>query len=328
MVGIIYEARPNVTIDAAAVCLKSGNAVILRGGSESLQSNLVLADAMSASLQENGIPADALQMVRSTGHEAVEAMLQMDQYIDVLDTRGGKGLIQAVAAGTRIPVIKHYEGICHLYIAADAPEDMAVRVAVNSKVQRVEVCNALETLLVDQAAADRLLPPLLQAFQEKNVELRGCERTRTLVPALAAGGGLAHRVPGAGVVRTGGGWHEEAIESTSTPMDLDTQTRSSPVGAAGAAFCGCRFCPCRECVHPVVRRRRLWHGRRGRHQHRQTMACGPVGVNELTSYKWVVAGAAHQELRLGETGTVKHRTMGPQSGAKQRAQAASKHCTA
>ncbi|NLP10349.1 glutamate-5-semialdehyde dehydrogenase, partial [bacterium] len=127
VVGIIYEARPNVTTDAAAVCLKSGNAVILRGGSESLQSNLVLADAMSASLQENGVPAAALQIVRSTGHEAVEAMLQMDQYIDVLIPRGGKGLIEAVARGTRIPVIKHYEGICHLYLAADAPESMAVK---------------------------------------------------------------------------------------------------------------------------------------------------------------------------------------------------------
>jgi glutamate-5-semialdehyde dehydrogenase len=194
-----------------------------------LQSNLVLADAMSASLQENGIPADALQMVRSTGHEAVEAMLQMDQYIDVLIPRGGKGLIQAVAAGTRIPVIKHYEGICHLYIAADAPEDMAVRVAVNSKVQRVEVCNALETLLVDQAAADRLLPPLLQAFQEKNVELRGCERTRTLVPALKAAVEEDWRTEYLAPVLSVRWWMaSRRPSSTSTPMDLDTQTRSSP----------------------------------------------------------------------------------------------------
>jgi len=297
VVGIIYEARPNVTTDAAAVCLKSVNAVILRGGSESLQSNLVLADAMSASLQENGIPADALQMVRSTGHEAVEAMLQMDQYIDVLIPRGGKGLIQAVAAGTRIPVIKHYEGICHLYIEADAPEDMAVRVAVNSKVQRVEVCNALETLLVDQAAADRLLPPLLQAFQEKNVELRGCERTRTLVPALKAAveedwrteylapvlsvrvvDGIEEAIEH---INTYGSGHTDAIVTQSLPLAqrfvaavdsgsvlVNASTRLSGGGDYGmGAVVGIST----DKLH----------------------ARGPVGVNELTSYKWVVYGDGH-----------------------------------
>jgi len=297
VVGIIYEARPNVTTDAAAVCLKSGNAVILRGGSESLQSNLVLADAMSASLQENGIPADALQIVRSTGHEAVEAMLQMDQYIDVLIPRGGKGLIQAVARGTRIPVIKHYEGICHLYLAADAPEAMAVNVAVNSKIQRVEVCNALETLLVDQEAAGRLLPPLVQAFREKNVELRGCERTRALVPGLKAAVEedwrteylapvLSVRVVD-GVeeaiehINTYGSGHTDAIVTQNLPLAqrfvaavdsgsvlVNASTRLSGGGDYGmGAVVGIST----DKLH----------------------ARGPVGVHELTSYKWVVYGDGH-----------------------------------
>lgn len=297
VVGIIYEARPNVTTDAAAVCLKSGNAVILRGGSESLQSNLVLADAMSASLQENGVPAAALQIVRSTGHEAVEAMLQMDQYIDVLIPRGGKGLIEAVARGTRIPVIKHYEGICHLYLAADAPESMAVKVAVNSKMQRVEVCNALETLLVDQEAADRLLPPLVKAFQEKNVELRGCERTRALVPDLKAAVEedwrteylapvLSIRVVD-GVekaidhINTYGSGHTDAIVTQSLPLAqrfvaavdsgsvlVNASTRLSGGGDYGmGAVVGIST----DKLH----------------------ARGPVGVNELTSYKWVVYGDGH-----------------------------------
>ncbi len=297
VVGIIYEARPNVTTDAAAVCLKSGNAVILRGGSESFQSNLVLADAMSASLQESGIPAEALQIVRSTGHEAVEAMLQMDQYIDVLIPRGGKGLIQAVARGTRIPVIKHYEGICHLYLAADAPEAMAVKVAVNSKVQRVEVCNALETLLVDQEAAGRLLPPLVQAFQEKNVELRGCERTRALVPNLNAAVEedwrteylapvLSVRVVD-GVeeaiehINTYGSGHTDAIVTQSLPLAqrfvaavdsgsvlVNASTRLSGGGDYGmGAVVGIST----DKLH----------------------ARGPVGINELTSYKWVVYGDGH-----------------------------------
>jgi len=186
VIGIIYESRPNVTTDAASVCLKSGNAVILRGGSESLRTNIVLADAMIDALTENGVPEHAVQIIRMPGHEAVDELLKLHDYIDVLIPRGGKSLIERIATGTRIPVIKHYEGICHLYLAEDAPEEMAVALSVNSKCQRVEVCNALETLLVDEKAARRLLPALVKAFAENDVELRGCERTRRIVREMKA----------------------------------------------------------------------------------------------------------------------------------------------
>jgi glutamate-5-semialdehyde dehydrogenase len=184
VIGIIYESRPNVTTDAAAVCLKSGNAVILRGGSESLRTNIVLADAMIEATKDEGLPEHALQIIRVPGHESVNELLQLDKFIDVLIPRGGKGLIERIAQGTRIPVIKHYEGVCHLYLADDAPDEMAVKLAMNSKLQKVEVCNALETLLVDAQCADRILPKLVAAFRERGTELRGCEHTRTIVPQI------------------------------------------------------------------------------------------------------------------------------------------------
>lgn len=186
VVGIIYESRPNVTSDAAGVCIKSGNAVILRGGSEALRTNLRLADALIEGAVSAGLPRDAIQIIRTPGHEAVGELLQMDDYIDVLIPRGGKDLIQRIAAGTRIPVIKHYDGICHLYLAADADPQMAVALAVNSKCQSVQVCNALETLLVDGESAALLLPLLKAAFDERQIELRGCPRSLARLPGIAA----------------------------------------------------------------------------------------------------------------------------------------------
>ncbi|OAI06367.1 gamma-glutamyl-phosphate reductase [Methylomonas methanica] len=185
VIGIIYESRPNVTTDAAGVCIKSGNAVILRGGSEALQTNTILTDAMIAGAVAAGLPEHAIQIIRTPGHEAVGELLKMDEYIDVLIPRGGKGLIKRIAEGTRIPVIKHYDGICHLYLAADADPEQAVALAVNSKCQSVQVCNALETLLVDSACAAQLLPLLQAAFTENRIELRGCEQTRKLLPDVA-----------------------------------------------------------------------------------------------------------------------------------------------
>ena len=181
VIAIIYEARPNVTTDAAAVALKSGNAVILKGGSESIRTNRVLAKAMREALVEAGLPADAVQLIERTDHGAVTELLQQDKFVDLVIPRGGKQLIRAVAEGTRIPVLKHYDGICHQYVAADADSAMAVAVVVNSKCQRVEVCNALETLLVDADGAERLLPPIAEALREQGVELRGCEETRKLL---------------------------------------------------------------------------------------------------------------------------------------------------
>ena len=186
VIAIIYEARPNVTTDAAAVALKSGNAVILKGGSESLRTNRVLAAAMRQAAEESGLPADAIQLIESTDHAVVGELLKQEEFIDLIIPRGGKSLIKAVSDGTRIPVLKHYDGICHLYAAEDADTDMTVSLTVNSKCQRVEVCNALETLLIDAKSAPRLLPAVASALGEKGVELRGCAECCALLPGIKA----------------------------------------------------------------------------------------------------------------------------------------------
>jgi len=186
VIGIIYESRPNVTTDAAAVCIKSGNAVILRGGSEAIKTNTLLTDAMIKGAVEAGLPEHAIQIIRIPGHEAVGELLKMDEYVDVLIPRGGKGLIKRIAEGTRIPVIKHYDGICHLYIAEDADRTQAVDLAINSKCQSIQVCNALETLLIDKKCAELILPLLQSAFNSNNIELRGCEQTQKILPGISA----------------------------------------------------------------------------------------------------------------------------------------------
>ena len=185
VIGIIYESRPNVTTDAAGVCIKSGNAIILRGGSEAILTNTLLTDAMIKGAVDAGLPQHAIQIIRTPGHEAVGELLKMDEYVDVLIPRGGKGLIKRIAEGTRIPVIKHYDGICHLYIAADADPTQAVDLAINSKCQSVQVCNALETLLVDKKCAEKMLPLLRTAFDSNNIELRGCEETQKLLQGIS-----------------------------------------------------------------------------------------------------------------------------------------------
>ncbi|MBE6391744.1 MAG: glutamate-5-semialdehyde dehydrogenase [Lentisphaerae bacterium] len=182
VIAMIYEARPNVTTDAAAVALKSGNAVILKGGSESLRTNRILAQAMRSAALEAGLPADAIQLIDTADRSAVTELLQQDAYVDLIIPRGGKSLIKAIAEGTRIPVLKHYDGICHQYIAADADENMAIQVVVNSKCQNVAVCNALETLLIDSAVSDAMLKNIANALQAHGVEIRGCADFCTRVP--------------------------------------------------------------------------------------------------------------------------------------------------
>ena len=184
VIAIIYEARPNVTTDAAAVALKSGNAVILKGGSESLRTNKVLAAAMREAAVESGLPADAIQLIESTDHAVVGDLLKQESCIDLIIPRGGKGLIKAISEGTRIPVLKHYDGICHLYAAEDADTEMSISLIVNSKCQRVEVCNALETLLIDSVSAPRLLPAIAGALRQQGVELRGCPECRAILPDM------------------------------------------------------------------------------------------------------------------------------------------------
>ena len=182
VIAMIYEARPNVTTDAAAVALKSGNAVILKGGSESLRTNLVLAEAMRSAAREAGLPEDAVQLIPTADRAAVAELLKQDRYIDLIIPRGGKSLIRAIAEGTRIPVLKHYDGICHQYVAADADPEMAVKLVVNSKCQNVAVCNALETLLVDASLPDAVMRKIADALRENGVEIRGCRRFCERVP--------------------------------------------------------------------------------------------------------------------------------------------------
>ena len=181
VIGIIYESRPNVTADAAALCLKSGNACILRGGSESIHSNKAIAACIRAGLETAGLPADAVQVIETTDRAAVGALLRLDDCIDVIVPRGGKGLIERIMAESRIPVIKHLDGICHVYIDDHCDLDKAQRIAINAKTQRYGVCNAMETLLVARRIAPIVLPELARELIRKGVELRGCERTREIV---------------------------------------------------------------------------------------------------------------------------------------------------
>ena len=185
VIGIIYESRPNVTIDAAALCLKSGNAAILRGGSEALHSNQALAAIIQAGLEQAGLPREAVQVVPTTDRAAVGALLRMPQYVDVIVPRGGKGLIERVSAESQIPVIKHLDGVCHVYVDGRADHDKALAIAVNAKTQRYGTCNTMETLLVHADRAESFLPPLAAALGEHAVALRGCARTRAILPDAA-----------------------------------------------------------------------------------------------------------------------------------------------
>lgn len=181
VVGIIYESRPNVTIDAASLCLKSGNATILRGGSEAIHSNQAIARCIQMGLAEAELPAAAVQVVETTDRAAVGALITMPEYVDVIVPRGGKGLIERISRDARVPVIKHLDGICHVFIDQAANVEKAIRVADNAKTQRYAPCNTMETLLVHEAIAARVLPPLAAIYRDKGVELRGCPRTRELL---------------------------------------------------------------------------------------------------------------------------------------------------
>ncbi|MBG6485377.1 glutamate-5-semialdehyde dehydrogenase [Pseudomonas aeruginosa] len=183
VVGIIYESRPNVTIDAASLCLKSGNATILRGGSEAIHSNPAIARCIQQGLAEAGLPAAAVQVVETTDRAAVGALISMPEYVDVIVPRGGKGLIERISREAKVPVIKHLDGICHVYIDVAADLDKAIRVADNAKTQRYAPCNTMETLLVHAGIAEHVLPPLATIYREKGVELRGDAATRALLGA-------------------------------------------------------------------------------------------------------------------------------------------------
>lgn len=183
VIGIIYESRPNVTVDAASLCLKSGNATILRGGSEAIHSNRAIAACVQEGLSAVGLPAACVQVIETTDRAAVGALLRAKDYVDVIIPRGGKSLIERVSQESLIPVIKHLDGICHVYIDDEADLEKAVNVALNAKTHRYGVCNAMETLLVADSVAARVLPLLAEKYAEKGVELRGCAKTRDILPS-------------------------------------------------------------------------------------------------------------------------------------------------
>ena len=186
VIGIIYESRPNVTVEAASLCLKSGNAVILRGGSEAIQSNQAISACIQAGLAEVGLPQTAVQVVETTDRAAVGQLITMPEYVDVIVPRGGKGLIERISRDARVPVIKHLDGNCHVYIDDSADETMAISIAVNAKTQRYGTCNTAESLLVAQGVAELLLPKLAKAFQSHGVELRVCEASLRIIAASAS----------------------------------------------------------------------------------------------------------------------------------------------
>ena len=186
VIGIVYESRPNVTADAAGLCLKSGNATILRGGSEAIRSNRAIARCIREGLRDAGLPDDAVQLVDTTDRAAVGHLIADEAHVDVIVPRGGKSLIERVARGARVPVLKHLDGVCHVYIDEFANVEQAVIIADNAKTQRYSPCNTMETLLVHAKIADRALPPLAVIYAAKNVEMRGDERARALVPAMKA----------------------------------------------------------------------------------------------------------------------------------------------
>jgi len=182
VIGIIYESRPNVTADAAALCLKSGNAVILRGGSEAIHSNLAIAECIASGLRAAGLPDSCIQLINTTDRAAVGELITLSEYVDIIIPRGGKGLIERISHEASIPVIKHLDGICHVYIDEQADPEKAIAVAYNAKARRYGICGAMETLLVNASSAEATLPELFRQYHEKSIELRVCERTHALFP--------------------------------------------------------------------------------------------------------------------------------------------------
>jgi glutamate-5-semialdehyde dehydrogenase len=295
VVGIIYESRPNVTADAAALCVKAGNAVVLRGGSEALATNAAIAGVLADAVAAAGLPAAAVQLIATAEREAVQVLLRQDRYIDVIVPRGGESLIRAITASSRVPVIQHYAGVCHTYVDEHADLAMAERICFNAKVQRPGVCNAMENMLVHAAVAERFLPPMIRRLQEAGVQIRGCERTRSIVPQVAAATEADWRteyldlilavkvvdsLPEAiAFVNTFGSGHSDAIvtEHLTHARQFLAQVDSAAVYVNAST----RFTDGYEFgfgAEVGISTNRL-HAR------------GPMGLRELTTYKYVVHGS-------------------------------------
>ncbi len=297
VVGIIYESRPNVTADAAALCLKSGNVAILRGGSEAARSNLAIADCVRAGLLAADLPAAAVQVIATTDRAVVGALLASPQYVDVIIPRGGKGLIERISREARMPVIKHLDGVCHVFIDDSADLAMATAIAFNAKTHRYGVCNAMETLLATPAAAARVFPSLLAQFVEHGVELRGCERSRAFHPAVRVAGEddwyaeylapiLAIRIvdtldEAMDHIRRYGSQHTDAIVTgdfaRARRFMAEVDSSSVMINASTRFADGFEYGLGAEIGISTDK----FHAR------------GPVGLEGLTSQKWIVLGDGH-----------------------------------
>jgi len=297
VIGMIYESRPNVTIEAASLCLKSGNAIILRGGSEAINSNRMLAHLMSAVLSESSLPSSSVQLVETTDRDAVGHLITMSQYVDVIIPRGGKGLIERVAAEAKVPVIKHLDGICHTYIDGDANAEMAVAVTLNAKTQRYGTCNTTETILIHRSRLGDVLPELSKKLVEAHVEIRGCATVCSLIPeanrALDEDWATEYLAPIVSIravddfeaavlhIEQYSSRHTEAIitENYATARRFLSEVDSSSVMVnASTRFAdGFEYGLGAEIGISTDK----FHAR------------GPVGLEGLTSEKWVVLGSGH-----------------------------------
>jgi glutamate-5-semialdehyde dehydrogenase len=294
VVFFIYESRPNVTVDAAGLCVKSGNAVILRGGKEAIHSNTALHLVLAAELAASGLPADAVQLVPTTDREAVGHLLRLGDKIDLAIPRGGESLIRRVAREATMPVLKHYDGNCHVYLDKAADPDMAERIVVNAKCQRPGVCNAAESLLVHAAVADTLLPRVAAALHAKGVELRGCEETRKRVPTAKPATEADHRAE-----------FLDLVMSVKVVPDLDAAIRH--INAYGSKHTDAivtadlaaarRFTERVDSAAVVVNASTRFNdgfelglGAEIGISTDKFHARGPCGLRELTTYKYVVTG--------------------------------------
>lgn len=294
VIAIIYESRPNVTVDAAGLCFKSGNAVILRGGSEAIHTNMELARILSASLIKAGVMFPAIQVIEITEREAISHLLKMDRFIDLVIPRGGEGLIKMVAEESLIPVIKHYKGVCHVYVDTSADLKMAEEIVLNSKVQRPGVCNAAETLLIHEALQITFLPKVLNSLQAKGVEIRGCSKTRSVVSGLKEA--------------TEHDWHEEYLDLIlSVKVVKDVHEAIDHINKYGSMHSDTIVTENAEtaqaflshvdsaCVYHNVSTRftdgyEFGFGAEIGISTDKLHARGPMGLRELTSYKYVVRG--------------------------------------
>lgn len=304
VIGIIYESRPNVTSDAAVLCLKSGNATILRGGSEAIHSNRAIALALQAGGERAGLPEHSIQLIPFTDRASVKEMASMDRYLDLIIPRGGKGLIETVVSLARMPVIKHYDGICHVFVDEAADLQMALEIAVDSKTQKPSVCNALETLLVHEAVAEEFLPRVLAGLTEKQVEVRGCERTRKILgdQILAA---------------TDQDWSTEYLDFILAVKVVDSLDAAvAHINAYGSQHTDCIVTTSAEtaerflrevdsaCVHHNVSTRfsdgeEFGFGAEIGISTDKLHARGPMALRELTSYQYRVRGDGQLKAPIG-----------------------------